>query len=67
MRETGKLSDEILPFWLVFVGDITRDPKRNREIAYWFQGYEKNTQGFSVERCQGFVHFKIVCYLVFYL
>ncbi len=42
MRETGKLSDEILPFWLVFVGDITRDPKRNREIAYWFQGYEKN-------------------------
>ena len=42
MRETGKLSDEILPFWLVFVGDITRDPKRNREIAYWFQEYEKN-------------------------
>ena len=42
MRETGGLSDEILPFWLVFSGDITRDPKRNREIAYWFQGYEKN-------------------------
>lgn len=42
MRETGGISDEILPFWLVFIGDITRDPKRNREIAYWFQGYEKN-------------------------
>lgn len=42
MRETGGLSDEILPFWLVFVGDITRDPKRNREIAYWFQGDENN-------------------------
>ena len=23
-------------------GDITRDPKRNREIAFWFNGYEHN-------------------------
>ena len=42
MREKGGLPEEILPFWLVVVGDITRDPRRNREIAYWFQGYEKN-------------------------
>ena len=42
IRKTGGLSDEILPFWFVFVGDITRDPKRNREIAFWFQGYEMN-------------------------
>ena len=42
IRETGKLSNEILPFWLVIVGDITRDPRRNREIAYWFQEYTKN-------------------------
>lgn len=42
IRKTGKLSDEILPFWLVIVGDITRDPRRNREIAYWFQEYTKN-------------------------
>lgn len=42
IRETGGLSEEILPFWLVIVGDITRDPRRNREIAYWFQGYTKN-------------------------
>lgn len=42
IHEKGKLSDEILPFWLVIVGDITRDPRRNREIAYWFQGYTKN-------------------------
>lgn len=42
IRETGGLSDEILPFWLVIVGDITRDPRRNREIAYWFQDYTKN-------------------------
>lgn len=43
IRQTGGLSDEILPFWLVVVvGDITRDPRRNREIAYWFQEYTKN-------------------------
>jgi len=35
-------SDEILPFWVVFEGDITRDPKRNREIAFWFDKYDKN-------------------------
>ncbi|MCD7749604.1 MAG: MunI family type II restriction endonuclease [Oscillospiraceae bacterium] len=42
LRKTGGLSEEILPFWLVIVGDITRDPRRNREIAYWFQEYTKN-------------------------
>ncbi|MCI8304665.1 MAG: MunI family type II restriction endonuclease [Lawsonibacter sp.] len=42
IREKGGLSEEILPFWLVLVGDITRDPRRNREIAFWFQGYTKN-------------------------
>ncbi len=42
IRETGGISDEILPFWLVIVGDITRDPRRNREIAFWFQEYTKN-------------------------
>lgn len=42
IREKGGLSDEILPFWLVIVGDITRDPRRNREIAFWFQDYTKN-------------------------
>lgn len=38
----GIISDEILPFWVVFEGDITRDPKRNREIAFWFDEYESN-------------------------
>lgn len=42
IREKGQLSEDILPFWLVLAGDITRDPKRNREIAFWYQGYEKN-------------------------
>lgn len=42
IREKSNIPDKILPFWLVIVGDITRDPRRNREIAYWFQGYESN-------------------------
>ncbi|MBQ7196747.1 MAG: MunI family type II restriction endonuclease [Synergistaceae bacterium] len=42
IRETSGISEEILPFWLVFVGDITRDPRRNREIAFWFQQYTRN-------------------------
>lgn len=33
---------DILPFWVVFEGDITRDPKRNREVAFWFGPYDKN-------------------------
>ena len=42
IRKAGNLSEEILPFWVIYVGDITRDPKRNREIAFWFQEYTKN-------------------------
>lgn len=42
IRAKSGISEEILPFWIVLVGDITRDPRRNREIAFWFQGYEKN-------------------------
>lgn len=42
IRKSSNLSNDILPFWLVIVGDITRDPRRNREIALWFQGWEKN-------------------------
>jgi len=42
IREKSRISSDILPFWIVYVGDITRDPKRNREIAFWFQDYTKN-------------------------
>ena len=42
LREKSNISDEILPFWIIFAGDITRDPRRNREIAFWFQNYTKN-------------------------
>lgn len=42
-REIGNIkSQKILPFWVVFEGDITRDPKRNREIAFWFDKYVNN-------------------------
>lgn len=42
VRKKSGITEDILPFWIVYVGDITRDPRRNREIAFWFQGYEKN-------------------------
>ena len=38
----GIISTEILPFWVVFEGDITRDPKRVREIAFRFDKYKYN-------------------------
>lgn len=38
----GIVNPNILPFWVVLEGDITRDPKRNREIAFWFDCYDKN-------------------------
>ena len=42
-RKIGGITDtSILPFWVIFEGDITRDPKRNREIAFWFDEYDKN-------------------------
>lgn len=42
-RRIGKIeNEEILPFWVVFEGDITRDPKRVREVAFWFDKYDKN-------------------------
>ncbi len=41
-RRIGKITDpSILPFWVVLEGDITRDPKRNREISFWFDEYDK--------------------------
>lgn len=36
LRKKGRLGRNILPFWVVFQGDIARDPKRVREIAFWY-------------------------------
>ena len=38
----GIYSEDTLPFWIVFQGDVTRDPKRVREIALWFDTYKDN-------------------------
>jgi len=39
LRAHGKLGDKVLPFWIVFQGDIARDPKRVREITCWYAEY----------------------------
>jgi hypothetical protein len=36
LREKGGLGENVIPFWAVFQGDIARDPKRNREIHFWY-------------------------------
>lgn len=36
MRQRGQLGNNVLPFWVVFQGDIARDPKRVREIHCWY-------------------------------
>lgn len=40
LREKGSISENSLPFWTVFQGDITRDPCRVREITCWYDGHE---------------------------
>jgi hypothetical protein len=42
LRKQGKLGDDVLPFWVVFQGDIARDPKRVREINLWYDSYKDN-------------------------
>ena len=43
LRNETKITDENhLPFWVVFMGDITRDPCRVREIKCWYNDFEKH-------------------------
>ncbi len=42
LREKGGIAKPHLPFWVVFGGNITRDPKRVREITCWFQEHDAN-------------------------
>lgn len=42
LKDKGQLNNAPLPFWVVFVGDITRDPKHNREIYFWYKGVEEH-------------------------
>lgn len=39
LRKKGNLGADILPFWTVFQGDITRDPARVREIKLWYDDF----------------------------
>lgn len=41
LKSETKIKED-LPFWAVFIGDITRDPCRVREIKFWFNKYENN-------------------------
>lgn len=42
LRQHSKIKPPALPFWLVFQGNITRDPRRVREITLWYTGYESH-------------------------
>lgn len=42
LASESKITSSSLPFWIVFVGDITRDPCRVREITCWFDKYESH-------------------------
>lgn len=39
LRSRANLDPDVLPFWTVFQGDITRDPCRVREITCWYDDY----------------------------
>ena len=41
LRDKGGIKNfESLPFWVVFIGNITRYPCRVREVSFWYQGFE---------------------------
>mgnify|MGYP001657798899 FL=1 len=42
LRDAGHIAEPSLPFWIVFQGDITRDPCRVREITFWFDKFKEN-------------------------
>ena len=40
IRKEAGLGSDILPFWTVFQGNITRDPCRVREITCWYDSHK---------------------------
>jgi len=38
-QKSGITVENALPFWVIFQGNITRDPCRVREITCWYDGY----------------------------
>jgi hypothetical protein len=39
LRKHGNLGENVLPFWVIFQGAITKDPCRVREIALWYDEF----------------------------
>lgn len=39
LRSHANIGESALPFWIVFQGDITRDPCRVREVTLWFDSH----------------------------
>ena len=39
LKKHSNIKGEVFPFWVVFQGDITRDPCRVREVTFWFDKY----------------------------
>ena len=42
LREKSRIEEPNLPFWTVFLGDITRDPCRVREVTFWYGAYKNH-------------------------
>jgi len=40
LRRKANLGNDVLPFWVIFQGNITRDPCRVREITCWYDEYK---------------------------
>ncbi len=40
LRKKGNIDKKHLPFWVIFQGNITRDPLRVREITLWYDKYD---------------------------
>ncbi len=39
LRQKSLIKEPALPFWTVFLGDISRDPCRVREVTFWYAQY----------------------------
>lgn len=42
LRKKSLIAEPHLPFWTVFLGDITRDPCRVREVTFWYGEHDKH-------------------------
>lgn len=62
MRDCGGLNGSPLPFWVIFQGDIARDPKRTREIFCWFKNFEEHFSLWSNEDSDDLVIERFVSY-----